>query len=249
MKTDLLKEITKPFAIRPIFHYGFEFEGLILREWYDEFKFQLREMGGPIGFGSDSSIRNVPNKYYAIEFKTPKLAEKHAFALLEDILCFLYILSQENIFLTNSTCGFHVNMSEYHITNSGKQLEYYSHIVHDFDEEKILKLFDRESSTYCRAFKKANRCKTQEAILNRIKHLDSIQDDIDYYRRTRLNKKYYCVALRERPGYYEQRNERIEFRAIGNEGYHLRFKDLNDSINHIVGVSKNSFKKTLNFNT
>jgi hypothetical protein len=238
----------KPFKVRPNFYYGFEFEGLIHRSHYDDFKFWLRDLNSEIRFGSDSSIHSVPYNFYAIEFKTPKLSEKIAFPLLEDILCYLYILSQADIFKTNSTCGFHVNMSENNVLVRHKQLEFYSNIVSDFDEDKMLKLFNRERSTYCRPFKKANRCKSVEAILKRIKHLDSIQDSIEYYHRIRENKKYYCVALREHPGYYDRKNERIEFRAIGNKDYHLRFNDLTTSINHILEVTKKSFKNTINTN-
>jgi len=231
---------TTPRKFHPLFYYGFEFEGMVLRqEWYS-FSAGLRQINPYMKIGYDSSIIDIPAGYCNIEFSTPKLTGKAAFKQLEEILCYLWLLSQESIFLTNASCGFHINMSERNIFSSGKQLEYYSNIVWNFDEEKMLKMFGREGSTYCRAFKKANRCKNIAAIYKKISHLDKIQDQIEYYDRIPRNKKYYCVALRENPNDSFQKNHRIEFRAIGNKDYHLRLKDLTEAVNHVITVSNNS---------
>lgn len=237
------KEIQLPAikkVLKPIFRYGFEFEGIVLSKYWAEFKNGLREINPNINIGYDASIVGVPFGYHNIEFSTPKLSEKCAFVQFEDILCYLWILSQESIFITNSSCGLHINMSEANIFSSGKQLQYYSNIVANFDEDAILKLFGRENSTYCRAFKKSNRCRSVGAIYKKISYLDKIQDRIDYYQRNRLNKKYYCVALRENPTDSFEKNHRIEFRAIGNKDYHLRLKDLTKAVSHVITVSKNS---------
>lgn len=227
-----------PFKLKPHFYYGFEFEGMVNRQFLLDFKMGLQNLNSRIKFGRDSSIVSIPYEYMDIEFQTPKQNEKEAFELLEEILSYLVIMTEEKIFITNQSCGFHINMSEKNIFQHGFQLQYYSNILHNFDESKILKTFGRENSTYCRNFKKTNRCNTVKSIYNRIKYLDDIQDDVNYYNRVPSNKKYYSVALRENPRRSNEHNHRIEFRGIGNKDYHLRTKDLTEAITHVRTVSK-----------
>ena len=234
-----------PFKFRPTFYYGFEFEGILNGDYCWDFKAGLLNLHPKIKFGRDSSIRNIPDNCIDIEFQTPKLGENEAFALLEEILCYLIPMSEENIFQTNSSCGLHINMSERNIFKYGAQLHYYSNIIHNFDETGILKTFGREKSTYCRDFKRTNRCKTVDSIYKRIKYLDDIRDDVEYYSRVPANKKYYSVALRENPSRTHEANCRIEFRGIGNKDYHLRTKDLTDAVAHVRTVSQQAVNPIL----
>lgn len=227
-----------PFS--PKFIYGFEFEGVVLFSDYNEFCRGLREIHPKMTIDEDSSIRKIPEGYVAIEFSTQKASKKSAFKVLDEILSYLWLMSQDGIFLTNSTCGFHVNMSEEKIFQFGKQLEYYSNIVWNFEENKFLKLFKRQRSTYCRPFKTTNRCNDVNDVFKKIKHLDSIANNIPYYERIPANKKYYAIALRENPEKLDEKNTRIEFRFMGNKDYHLRQKDLTDSLSHIITVAETS---------
>lgn len=228
---------------RPTFYYGFEFEGMVLEQDYISFVMGLRSIDPHVVVTEDNSIKKIPAGYRNIEFCTRKLPEKPALIVLEEMLSYLWLVSQEKIFLTNSTCGFHVNMSEKNIFERGLQLRYYSDIILNFNEKEFLKKFRRERSTYCRPFKSVNKCETFEQIYEKVKYLDKVAPNVGYYERVPLNKKYYAVALRENPANENEKNHRIEFRFIGNKDYHLREKDLTSSMNHILSVSENSFKK------
>ena len=109
-------------------------------------------------------------------------------------------------------------------------------------EESILKMFSRARSTYCRPFKKTNRCKTFSSIYERVKRLDFLQraGGVDYFSRVPSNKKYYSIALRENPSNETDYNQRIEFRGIGNTDYHLREKDLTFAMKYINMVAHKS---------
>lgn len=222
------------------FIYGLEYEGMVLISDYRQFCDGLLQIHPNMLIDKDSSIKNIPADYQAIEFSTEKLPEKEAFLLFEEIFCYLWIASQENIFLTNHTCGFHVNMSETEIFRKKQQLRFYANIVAKFNENRFLKKFGRFDSDYCRPFKLSNKCRTIEQIYKRIKYLDKIAPQVQRFDRVIRNKKYYAIALRENPDNEAQKNTRIEFRFMGNKDYHLREKDLTEALSYIRVVSNKS---------
>lgn len=227
-------------AFVPNFIYGFEFEGGVLASDYRAFCNGLKHIHPDMTIDIDNSIKNLPEDFTVIEFSTKKLPEREAFILLEEILSYLWLVSQENIFVSNDTCGFHVNMSEVNIFNNRKQLKFYSNIVYNFEENEFLKLFGREHNNTCRPFKTTNKCKTVEKIYERIKRLDRIAPQVGYFDRVPRNKKYYAIALRENPQDENEKNHRIEFRFMGNKNYHLREKDLTKSIHYIRTITNKS---------
>lgn len=233
-QTQVKKEVQKVIA-PPIFMAGFEFEGIVREECWNQFKVSLKNLSPHIQLGTDNSIRNIPSGYRSVEIRTSTLTLEKGLLLLEELFCFFYIASQENDFITNDTCGFHINVSEKGLFAKEKQVDFYCNILKDFDEERVLKAFDRLNNRYCKRIFKEDEEKDIEKINKRFKN--NLDGD-----------KYLSVSLRGSPqhGSYNGpsvKYQRVEFRCLGNKDYHLKFNELEDSINHIHETIVNSYEK------
>ena len=92
---------------------GFEIEGCVNGEVRDDLMTYLCDIY------PESNIHQLIHydgsiypKNRAIEIVTPALKEQDAIERLEWLLATLDILSEEGLFETNHTCGFHINISE-----------------------------------------------------------------------------------------------------------------------------------------
>lgn len=217
---------------RPNLRFGFEFEFLVKTTDYGNVLNSFEELGF-ISFGSDGSIRSQVG-YTPVEMRTNYLPYVKAERLLQEILSNFYILSQADLVRSDSSCGFHANMSEKKLFDENKSLEYYCHVLSKFPEDTILDKFKRKSNRYCRLVR--NRYKIGKSIMkdpakliNRLK-LEHQLNGLD---------KYMSVTLRRSTRY---NSNRIEFRCFGNKDYYLKDKLLNDSLSTILSSAKEAHK-------
>lgn len=243
------------FEVKPLFYMGVEFEGMIKEEIYELFEDSLSSLATTedgdclIQFGSDGSIKNVPNGYISVEIRTEVVRSKTGIRLFEEILCFLWIASQTGDWITNETCGLHINISEKNTFDAGKQVDYYCHVLSLFDEFGVLERFGRLENKYCRQFIKDNRdfknVKHQFNLLKRRERAAADRGDDKW----RVNEgKYLACSLRNSPehdgyGGEEMEAHRIEFRAIGGSNYHLRLDDLDEVVNHIISCVRMAYRE------
>lgn len=241
---------TEPLNSADLF-MGVEFEGMVKEEIYDDFFNAIVLLGdySLIQIGEDMSIKDIPEGYVSLEIRTKVLPSGKAIRLFEEILSFLYICSQTEDFITNYSCGLHINISEKKVFDNGKQLDFYAHILQNFDEMNLLQVFQRLNNKYCLPFfkdgdnKDIASIKHKFALCKRRERAAAARGE----ERAAKESKYFVVALRNSPVHEDfegedKKNERIEFRGIGNKDYHLRFDDLNASINHMLEVVQLAYK-------
>jgi hypothetical protein len=228
------------FVLKPRFFIGIEFEGMIRSSVYNRFRTSMRDLSrlpnnqSNIQFGYDNSVQDVPDGYQKVEIRTKTLPLEDGIVLFEDMLSFLYLASETEDFLTNDTCGLHINISEKNIFAKRKQTDFYCHILKDFKEYDVLKMFNRLGNRYCRQIF-PQQCN--------FKSFDEIRGFFDDYLE---GEKYLSVALRDSPehGSYDGptlKNHRVEFRCLGNTDYHRKFKELNKALNHIYQTVSTSY--------
>lgn len=231
------------------FRMGIEFEGLVRHEIYDQFvesmtALSVRQCDGEsnISFGDDESIKTIPAGFVAVEIRTLAMRWPVAISLLERMLCFLWLASQTDDWRTNACCGLHLNISEKGVFKSGDQVDFYCHILKEFDESSILTTFNRVGNKYCLPFFKDGAARDIDSIkhqYNLCKRRERAALASHGDCRAARESKYFSVSLRDSPVHDDYQGEhrantRIEFRCIGNEDYHLRFDDLDTSINHMI---------------
>ncbi len=245
------------FAVKPVFYMGVEFEGMISDESYRDFKRSMCDLaqddaGRPlIQFGVDGSVKNVPAGYQPVEIRTSVVRSRAGVKLFEEMLCFLYLASQTGDWLTNDTCGLHINISERGVFDSGKQADYYCHVLASFDESAVLSTFGREGNKYCLPFFKdgaAQDYASAKRLYANLKRRERAAADRGADKWHVNEGKYLAVSLRHSPqhdGYAgdEQENQRIEFRCLGNTDYHLRFDELDEAVNHIISVIRLAYRE------
>jgi hypothetical protein len=244
------------FAVKPVFRMGVEFEGMVNIEAYPGFENALCDLcvddDGEclVQFGTDRSIRDVPAGYEAIEIRTEVVGSRTGIKLFEEMLSFLWLASQTGDWLTNDSCGLHINISEKNTFESGKQADYYCHILSLFDESGVLARYNRVDNRYCRQFIKDNErdfasVKHQYQLLKR-REKAAADRGADKWRVH--EGKYLACSLRDSPqhdGYEgpEMVANRIEFRAIGGADYHLRLDDLDETVNHIISCVRMAYRE------
>lgn len=227
-------------------YIGIEFEGMIRAEVYDQFRASMADLAHDdegnqlIQFGSDGSIKNVPAGFHAVEIRTEKMKLRTGVRVFDDMLSFLYLASEVGDFVTNQTCGLHLNVSERILFEAERQADFYCHILTSFDEAGILERFGRTGNKYCLPFAKENRAfediRHQYQLLKRRERAAADRGDDKW----KVNEgKYLAVSLRGNPTHSnydgpEENNQRVEFRCVGNADYHLRFNDLDYALNHML---------------
>lgn len=245
------------FVIKPIFYMGVEFEGMVTEEAYPLIKRAMYDLAQDengeslIQFGVDSSVKNVPPGYTPIEIRTSVARSRVGLKLFEEMLCFLYLASQTGDWLTNETCGLHINISEEGVFDRVEQVDYYCHVLSHFDELAVLEIFGRIDNRYCHPFFKdlaARSFDETKRLYQNLKRRERAAADRGDVKWKVNEGKYLAVSLRDSPvhdGYEgdEQTAQRIEFRCIGNTDYHLRFDELNESINHMISCVRLAYRE------
>ena len=237
----LIKKVRKAY---PRFVMGFEFEGCIRVNDYNTFINGLTAIAPKhISTGSDSSI--VPpnwDTYYTREIRTTKLPVKKAIKLLQKILEYMAAHTTSGVFVTNKTCGLHINVSENKVFKENKQSTYFGHLCFLVDEKKILARFKRSNNRYClslaKVAPKVAKSKDPVKVQKLLERLNDMGYDIRL--RNHIKTKYLAMALRD--GYYGC-NERIEFRAPGNKDYQLKQKEIMQTIDEIINACTQAFYK------
>ncbi len=246
------------FAVKPLFYMGVEFEGMISDEAYRSFKASMISLGGNdddgvpiIQFGVDASVKNVPADYHPVEIRTSVVRSRAGVKLFEEMLCFLYLASQTGDWLTNETCGLHINISEQRVFDDGKQADYYCHVLSNFDEDAVLATFGRDGNKYCLPFFKDGAARSYadaKRLYANLKRRERAAADRGADKWHVNEGKYLAVSLRHSPthesyGGDEVENQRIEFRCLGNTDYHLRFDELDEAVNHIISVIRLAYRE------
>jgi hypothetical protein len=244
------------FEVKPVFRMGIEFEGMVNIESYPGFENALCDLCVDdegeclVQFGTDRSIRDVPPGYEAIEIRTKVVGSRTGIKLFEDMLSFLWLASQTGDWLTNDSCGLHINLSEKNTFEGDKQADYYCHVLSLFDESGVLARYGRGDNRYCRQFIKDDErdftsVKHQYQLLKR-RERAAADRGADKWRVH--EGKYLACSLRDSPqhdGYEgpEMVANRIEFRAIGGADYHLRLDDLDETVNHIISCVRMAYRE------
>lgn len=209
----------------PDFRIGFEIEGCMHRAvWPDfvEFLSGLYE-GGDHPF--DRSIKPPSRDFHAFEFATPALPLDIAADKLGWLLGTLSILSDEKVFETNQSCGFHVSISERgSFRSSDRSLR--NHIAHEFmqrfDPLKWRATFNRDDNRYCKWVKPSKKPHD----------LDNVPVGKNNCTRRTPYGHYWainaCHLHRDRAS-----ERRIEVRVCGNRNYH-KHRNISAFIDEIV---------------
>lgn len=184
---------------------GFEVECVLKRRGYREFYGKLRQLHPKMVVGQDYSIRTYGwNEWHVrtAELKTPPLPPKDAMDLLKKVFDLVNEYGG-----TNSSCGFHVNIS------SAKKSKMKNFNPLPFISSKlwaeILKKFNRESNGYCRTVMNFGR--------NRPSHVRLLKRMTDSFQ-----NKYRCVNLSNFRDNHPA--SRVEIRAFGNRHYTRKFE-------------------------
>lgn len=250
---------------KPVFRMGIEFEGLVRKEAYAAFKASMIDLGyddeddvNLIAFGYDDSIKDYPAGYEPVEIRTETVRSRTGIRLLEDMLSFLWIASQTGDWLTNASCGLHINVSEDAVWERGRAIDYYAHVLSLFDETSVLARFGRLNTAhgrkYCKPFFDDGDSRDPESIRHQYqlckRRERAAADRGDNLNQHIKESKYFAVALRDSPAHDDFDGEdavatRIEFRCIGNESYHLKLDDLEESINHLISVVRLAYREVM----
>lgn len=138
--------------IDPVFLMGFEIEGCIDPEYKDDFVAFVHELY-PNAHDNlvhrDGSIRP---KSKGMEISTPPLPQNEAIEKLEWLFGMISILSEEGLFETNHTTGFHVNISEvntFRLRGRAIRARYAYNFIKLANPEKWRSKFRRSKNKYC----------------------------------------------------------------------------------------------------
>ena len=166
---------------------------------------EIRELKKSISIGDDHSINSNGFGYNArtAEIRTPPLAPKDAMEVLKSVFDIV-----NKYGATNSSCGFHVNISSVHKNKmlNFNPLPFLSSNLWD----QILKKFNRAGNKYCKASFTVNRDKS----VSKVHLFRSMIDNSD--------DKYHCVNLNHF-GNGMNKLSRVEIRGFGNKDYTKKY--------------------------
>lgn len=240
----------------PKFKIGFELEGTVREDVVNVTRDRLQTLHSQIELGSDGSVngcfkegRWVNGGYvdyvrgYPGEIRTPPLPLEAGLALFDKIVTFLNEQESAGNFFTDKTCGLHVSLSESSMVKSHKRFaRFYGLLVTHFPEREVLKMFDRTGNDYCSPLftvqgqKKADYLEVAAlAMINRFGR-----------------GKYHSVAIHSGPDSDEMErtvrasDRRVEFRCLGNAGYHKDFEKLHRAIDLILDSALYAYDMVIN---
>ncbi len=209
---------------------GFEVECVIKRRGFREFCTKLRALHPKMVLGQDYSIRTWGCGFSeydgrTAELKTPPLPPKDAMTLLKKV----FDLVNEHG-ATNSTCGFHVNISSARKSKmkNFNPIPFLSSKLWD----EILRKFKRENNRYCvSVLKLKDRRPSRVRIFKRMA--------------ASFANKYWAVNL---SNYMDDKpTSRVEIRAFGNRHYTRKFDLIASYIKRIERLFNLSCGRTLTF--
>lgn len=151
LKTEA-ERLSQPFVkpVNPTFVMGFEIEGCVAPSVRDDLEAYVNDLyAGQATFDLDGSIRP---RCQALEIVTPALPMDQAIETLEWLFGTLSILTDEGLFRTNATTGFHVNVSEAQsFVHPNRETRYrFAHgLMKRLDPQGWRKRFRRTANRYC----------------------------------------------------------------------------------------------------
>lgn len=229
MKTiKVLKEhVRKP---KPVFLFGFEIEGAYPKQ-KEIYQLLQSVYGREVDSDVDCSI-DCSSRFEPIEIKTPPLPEKKA---IEKLLILLEKLNRFG-FITNRTCGFHVNISEQNIFNEtlaeGQNVKKFCWFFGSrFPVSEWRKAFKRQRNYYCEWSRDYKRY-----FARHWRHMNNMLSD------NCLDRG--AIAL-DKMNSYTSRCRRIEIRIAGNKDYHKNKKLLQDYLDSIREHAYSAYYQTV----
>ena len=181
-----------------------------------QFKNELKELAHPVIYGYDGSIECDDNDT-AAELRTPPLPPKDAMLLLKQVFDIV-----NKYGYTNSSCGFHVNISSAHKSK-----------MRDFNPlpflssklwNEILSEFKRGTNEYCR-----HVIRNSKKHMSKIRLLNALLE--------RSEQKYRCVNLRNF-GNGQGKRSRVEIRGFGNKDYSNKYDTIAEYVKRIERLFK-----------
>lgn len=201
----------------PVFYMGFEIEGCVQRDVRADLIAYVRSLYPRVAehnlIHHDGSVHASACRaadHQSIEIVTPPLPESDAIERLEWLLGTLDILSDEGLFETNRSCGFHVNVSEKGVFTEANRKVRDSlalRFMTRLRPKKWKKAFNRHTGApdrYCR-WKDAPRTIAQVA-----KHAD------------------HYSAINTSHLHSEHKTRRLEVRVAGGRDYHRKHDKMRD---------------------
>ena len=208
---------------------GFEVECIIRKgSNYTQFENAIRPLREKLSIGDDGSITHGVD-YNPIEIRTRPLPPKDAIILLKVIFDIV-----NKYGLTNTSCGFHVNISSAHRTKMRKfnPIPFLSSNLWN----EILRKFARGNNIYCRPVLTMERRRISQVSV--FKSLGGA-----------INDKYKCVTLCNF-GSGLDKSSRVEIRGFGNKDYTQKFDTIVGFVKRIERLFKlscNNIPLTRNF--
>ena len=176
---------------------------------WNEFKKAIRALERDVQIGYDGSIE-CNWKDAPVELRTPPLAPKDAMTLLADVFDIVNEFGH-----TNSSCGFHVNISSSHKAKM-KNFNPIPFLSSKLWSE-ILKKFNRGNNEFCRPIIGSDKI-SKMTMARRL-----IQNS---------NEKYRCVNL-SNFGNGTAKRSRVEIRGFGNKDYSKKYEIISEFVKRI----------------
>lgn len=216
----------------PDYNFGVEIECCVHKTILAELDIAMREFGFSCSTDGSIDTNDVPgggslddyssgSKWSNREYKGPVMRNYAAVRHLEEVLCLLYPLTEEKLFHTNSSCGFHVSVSIDQISASdvGK---FHAFLAKNFPQKTITKLFRRTNNEYCQPTGvDLRRDDSYETLLEKLNENDSADD------------KYRVIANRGRG--------RVECRAMGGKHYHMKWKEIKYTLDNLFLSARRAY--------
>jgi hypothetical protein len=174
-----------------------------------QFKNELKKLSHPVIYGYDGSIECNDNDTTA-ELKTPPLPPKDAMILLKQVFDIV-----NKYGYTNSSCGFHVNISSSHKTKM-KNFNPIPFLSSKLWNE-ILRKFNRGNNEFCRPIIRSNKISKMTMARRLIENAD---------------EKYRCVNLKNFGNGMTSRS-RVEIRGFGNVNYSKKYDTISEFVKRI----------------
>jgi hypothetical protein len=208
----IVKQLYEPSFEDPDFYMGFEIEGCVHRSYWDDLVNFINELyDNKANVHHDGSLRTRKLNFAVLEISTPPLPLTEAYEKIEELLTMLSILTEEDLFETNRTCGFHVNLSEkqsFQSTIEPHRNKFALAFMNKFNPRKWRVAFERNRNPYC----------TWRGAPKTINDLINPERFANHYSAISCQKLHLANA----------KERRIEVRVAGGPDYHKNHEKLRD---------------------
>ena len=211
--TTTIKVIKKPDVVKaktpkPKFLVGFEIEGAFPNPNARDYSYMIpsgarsacqKIYNGKLRFDDDGSIY-VGMKWIPCEIKTPPL---EATVAIEKCIALFKILNELG-FITNYSCGFHVNVSEPNILKKDFPVRdrFAYGFIKNFNAKKWRKSYHRTNSQWCRQF--------------------NVPENFKSYNEQNFIGKGQSVYVKTNSCWIQPEHRRLELRVAGCKDYHVK---------------------------